>query len=77
VVPSRQGRIQLEHHLTGSVALHPFVRQRRAGDVAAQLVERLSLVGAAAHISMHVNPLMSMHTCLRSSSHGIAFCTVS
>ena len=43
------GGLQLEHHLTGGVGLHAFVGQRPAGDVAAQLLQRLAVVGAAAH----------------------------
>ena len=43
------GGLELEHHLACGVGLHPFVGQCRAGDVAAQLFQRLALVGAAAH----------------------------
>jgi hypothetical protein len=41
--------LQLQHHLPCRVALHPFVGQRRAGDVAAQLFQRSAIVRRAAH----------------------------
>lgn len=44
-VPSRQG----VHHLPGGVGLHAFIGQCRAGDEAAQLLQRLAVVGRAAH----------------------------
>jgi len=34
--------------MPGGVALHPFVGQRRAGDVAAKLFQRLAVIGATA-----------------------------
>ena len=46
VVP---GCLQLQHDLPGRVALHPFVGQSRAGDVAAQLFQRFAVVGITAH----------------------------
>ena len=45
------GGLQLEHPLPGGVAWHTFVSQGRARDVAAQLLQRLAVVGAAAHRS--------------------------
>lgn len=49
VVPSRQAVFDLEHRLPGGVGLHAFVGQCRAGDVAAQLLQRLAVVRHAAH----------------------------
>ena len=43
------GGLQLQRHLARGVALHPLVGQRQACDVAAQLFQRVVLVGAAAH----------------------------
>ena len=43
------GALQLQHHLPVAVAFEPFVGNRRAGDVAAQVFERLALIGAATH----------------------------
>ena len=42
------GGLELEHHLSGGVRLHALVGQRRAGDVAAQLFQRLAIIAAAA-----------------------------
>ena len=46
------GGFELEHHLACSLGLHPFVGQCRAGDLAAQLFQRLPVVGRAAHRSV-------------------------
>ena len=43
------GCLQPEHHLPGAVDLNTLVGQRRARDVAAQLLERLAVSGSAAH----------------------------
>jgi len=43
------GGLELEHHLPGSVGLHALVGQCRARDVAAQLLQRLAIIGSAAH----------------------------
>ncbi len=51
------GCLQLQHHLPCCVALHALIGQRRAGDVAAQLLERLALVGAAAHSRVQAEPV--------------------
>jgi hypothetical protein len=48
VMPSRQGILSFGHHLPGGVAPHPFVGQRRAGDIAAKLLQRLAVVGITA-----------------------------
>jgi hypothetical protein len=37
-------RLELQLHLAGGVELNPFVRQRRSGDVAAQLLQPLAVV---------------------------------
>ena len=39
------GRLQLQHDLSGGVALHPVVGQRRPGDPAAKLLQRAAVVG--------------------------------
>ena len=52
VVPSRQGGLELEHHLARGIGLYALVGQCRAGDVAAQLFQRLPVVGRAAHRSV-------------------------
>ena len=57
VVPSRQAVFSLKHPLPGSVALHAFVGKRWARDVAAQLLQRLAVVGAAAHRSVQAETL--------------------
>ena len=41
--------LQLQHHLAGAVTLEPFVGDRRAGDIAAQVLQFLALIGAPAH----------------------------
>ena len=51
------GGPQLEHHLPGDVALHTLVGQGRARDTAAQLLQRLAVVGAAAHRSAQAETL--------------------
>ena len=51
------GGLQLEHHLPGGVALHTFVGQGRARDVAAQLRQRPAVVSAAAHHSVQAETL--------------------
>ena len=43
------GGLELGHHLPGSVALHAFVGKRWARDVAAQLLDCMAVIGAAAH----------------------------
>lgn len=45
------------HHLASGVALHPFVSQRRTGDVAAQLLDRLAVVGTTSHGSVQAEPV--------------------
>ena len=57
VVPSRQAVLSLSTTWPGGVGLHAFVGQRRAGDVAAQLFQRLAVVGAAAHRSVQAETL--------------------
>jgi hypothetical protein len=44
--------LQLQHHLAGAVTLEPFVGDRRAGDIAAQVLQFLALIGAPAHRRM-------------------------
>ena len=52
------GCLELEHHLPGGVGLHAFVGQCRAGDVAAQLFQRLAVFGRAAHRSVQAEPIV-------------------
>ena len=46
------GCLQLQHHLPGGVSLHALVGQSGASDVAAQLLERLAVVGITSHGSV-------------------------
>ncbi len=48
-MPSRHGVLNLKHHLPGGVGLHALAGQSGARDVAAQLLQPLAVVGAAAH----------------------------
>ena len=41
--------LELQHDLAGAIALEPFVGDGRPGDVAAELLEFLTLIGAPAH----------------------------
>jgi hypothetical protein len=50
-------RLELELDLAGTVELHPFVRQRGSGDVAAQLLQPLAVVGFHPHRGMQAEPL--------------------
>jgi len=50
-------RLELELDLAGGVELHPFVRQRGAGDVAAQLLQPLAVVGLHPHRGMQAEPV--------------------
>ena len=59
------GCLQLQHHLARGVALHPFVGQRRAGDVAAQLLQRIAVVGITAHSGVQAESVdVSAHVLL-------------
>ena len=53
VVP---GRLQLQHDLAGSTALHALISLRRTAEVAAELLQRLAVVGAAAHGRVQPEP---------------------
>jgi hypothetical protein len=44
--------LQLQHDLPGAVELEPFVGDGRPGDIAAELLEFLALIGAPAHRRM-------------------------
>ena len=44
--------LQLQHDLAGAVTLEPFVGDGRPGDIAAELLEFLALIGAPAHRRM-------------------------
>ena len=52
------GGLELEHHMLGGVALHAFVGKRWARDVAAQLLECLAVLGAAAHCGVQAETLL-------------------
>ena len=52
------GRLEPEHHLPGDVGLHALVGQRGAGDVAAQLFQRLAATGRAAHGSVQAEAVV-------------------
>ena len=41
--------LELQCHLSGDVPLHALAGQRRAGDVAARLLQRLAVIGGAVH----------------------------
>ena len=44
--------LELEYHLPRSVSLHPFVRERRAGDIAAHLFQPRSQVAQRGVIAL-------------------------
>lgn len=44
--------LQLQHDLAGAVTLEPFVGDGRAGDIAAELLQFFTLIGAPAHRRM-------------------------
>jgi hypothetical protein len=44
--------LQLQHDLAGAVTLEPIIGDRRAGDIAAELLEFGTLIGAPAHRRM-------------------------
>src|SRR5919106_5428046 len=46
------GALQWQHDLAGAVTLEPFIGDRRAGDIAAQVLKLLALIGAPAHRRM-------------------------
>jgi ABC transporter substrate binding protein len=46
------GTLQLQHDLAGAVTFEPFVGDGRPGDIAAELLEFLALIGAPAHCRM-------------------------
>jgi hypothetical protein len=72
------GCLELEHHRAGGVELHPFVRQRLSGDVAAQLLQRLAVVGAAAHGCVQAKDVdVNAQVLLEASSLGMTPGTVS
>ena len=52
------GCLQPEHHLPGAVDLHTLAGQRRARDVAAQLLECLAVMGSAAHGGVQTETLL-------------------
>jgi hypothetical protein len=41
VVPSLVGTLQLQHDLAGAITLEPFIGDRRAGDIGAQVLKLL------------------------------------
>jgi hypothetical protein len=47
--------------LAGAVTLEPFIGDRRAGDIAAQVLQLLALIGAPAHCRMKSEADWSKH----------------
>ncbi len=43
------GGLELQHDLAYAIAFKPLVSNRRAGDVAAQLLEFVALIGGTTH----------------------------
>ena len=50
--PVAVGTLELQHDLARAIALEPSVGNRRAGDIAAQVLQFLALIGAPAHRRM-------------------------
>src|SRR5438093_6598716 len=46
------GALELQHDVARAVTLEPFVGDCRAGDIAAQVLQFLALIGAPAHRRM-------------------------
>ena len=46
------GTLQLQHDLAGAIAFEPFVGDGRPGDIAAEVLEFCTLIGAPAHRRM-------------------------
>ena len=46
------GTLQLQHDLAGAITLEPFVGDGRSGDIAAELLQFQTLIGAPAHRRM-------------------------
>ena len=44
--------LELQHDLAGAIALEPFIGDRRPGDIAAQVLQVCTLIGAPAHRRM-------------------------
>jgi hypothetical protein len=63
-VPSAPRGLQLEHHLSRGVGPYPIVGQRRAGDVAAQLFQRLTISCAASHGSVQAETVDVSAQCI-------------
>ena len=55
--PVAPRRLELELHLPCRVELHPLVRQRGAGDAAAQLFQPLAVVGLDPHGGVQAEPV--------------------
>jgi len=49
VVPFFVGTLQLQYDLAGAIRLEPFVGNGRPGDIAAELLQFFSLIGAPPH----------------------------
>jgi hypothetical protein len=49
VVPSFVRTLQLQHDLPGAITFEPFVGDGRPGDIAAEMLEFCTLIGAPAH----------------------------
>ncbi len=49
---------QLQHDIAGAVECEPFIGDGRAGDVATQLLELITLIHGAAHRGVEAEPLL-------------------
>ncbi len=52
------GAFQLQYDITGAVEFEPFIGDGRAGDIAAQLLELITLIHSAAHRGVEAEPLL-------------------
>ena len=52
------GGLQREHHLPGAVECQPFIGDGGAGDVAAQMLKLLALLGGAAYLGVETEAVL-------------------
>jgi hypothetical protein len=55
------GTLQLQHDLAGALTLELFIGDRRAGDIPAQVLKLLALIGAPAYRRMRLKPCALAH----------------
>ena len=65
------GALELQHDVARAVTLEPFVGDSRAGDIAAELLEFFTLIGAPAHRRMEAKAVR-VDTQLWRGRHGSA-----